>query len=102
MSTVPTPARKEAERALELDKRPAWACRLVESSTGRQLGIMFKWLDGPWTGSPDDHFTDDGGRNYKRVSGSIFPPDLHFGEIETDPQKLTSLRRLMIAYLEQS
>ncbi len=104
MTIIRTPAHKEQERTLRLDNRPARACYIVENATGQRMGVRFIWLDGPWACSPDVHFTDDGGRTYKRVSSSLLPPDFkmdqQIGEIETDPEKLSSLQRLMLAYKE--
>lgn len=99
-----TLAHKEAERTIRLDNRPAWGCYLTENATGRRLGVRFTWLNGPWACSPDKHFTDDGGNTYKRVSSFLQPPDWivdqQIAEIETDPEKLSSLRRLMASYRE--
>ncbi len=104
MSVIRTLAHKEQVRTLRLDNRPAWGCYLVESATGQRMGVRFTWLDGPWTSSPVEHFTCDGGHTYKRVSGSLLPPDLtmglQIGETETDSERLASLARLMVAYRE--
>ena len=103
MRVIRARAHKEEERVLRLDRRPAWVSLLIDDATGRQIGIRFKWLDGPWACSPDEHFTEDG-RSFRRVSSSLEISDLamekEIGEIETDPKKLDCLAGLQLAYLE--
>lgn len=104
MTIIRTPAHNEAERTLRDENRPAWGCFFVEDATGDCMGVRIIWLDGPWACSPDEHFTDDGGYTYKRMSSSLLPPDWtmdkRVGEVETDPEKLSSLQRLIVAYQE--
>ena len=102
MNIIPTHIHKEAVRPLQLDKRPAWGCLFVEDATGKCIGARLTWLDGP-ASCPDEHFTDDDGQTYRRMSGELFPLDwsvssIQLGEIETDHSKLSSLRRLMEVY----
>src|SRR5260370_23599523 len=99
-----TSVHKECEKRLVLDNRPAWACFFVEDATGRWMGVRLKWLDGPWACTPDEHFTEDGGHTYKRVSSSLswsgWNMQKEIGLVETDAEKLASLNRLMAAYKE--
>jgi len=101
---IRTRAHKEEERTFCHENRPAWGCFFVEDATADCMGIRLTWLDGPYACSPDEHFTDNGGCTFKRVSSSLLPPDWtmdkQIGEIETDPDKLSTLEKLMVAYQE--
>ena|ERR1700733_564774 len=103
MATTLTRAHKTQERKLRLENRPVWVCCFVENSTGLFIGVRFKWLDGPWALSTDEHFTEDG-QTYKRLTTSFCLAGLaiekEICEIETNPEKLASLAKLKAAYEE--
>jgi hypothetical protein len=105
MSITRERVRKEGERSFTYAKRPAWGCLFVSDDTsGVIVGARLKWFDGPWSSSPEEHLTDDGGITFKRVTSSLLPPDWlmnkDIGEIETDPEKLLELPKVWAAYRE--
>jgi hypothetical protein len=94
-------AHKRDEVTLRFENRPAWVSSLTDDATATVNGAMLKWLDGPYACSPEQHYTDDYGDTFVKMT-SYLGPDWGMvkvmGEVETDPEKVERLKNLWMAY----
>lgn len=97
-------AHKQLEATLRFrHNRPAWVSLLVSDETGKVDGAMLKWLNGPYACSPEQHYTDDYGDKFRRMTSHIgadwgAPMLKVIGDFETDPEKIEALKDLWITY----
>ena len=97
-------AHKQFEVTLRFrGNRPAWVSSLVNGETGTVEGAMFKWLDGPYACSPEQHYTEDYGDTFRTMTSHIgtdwgAPMLKLIGDVETDPEKIEALKDLWITY----
>jgi len=94
-------AHKQDEVTLRFRNQPAWVSSLANDATGAIDGAMFKWLDGSYACSPDQHYTDDYGDTFLKMTsrlGTDWGMVKLKGEVETDLEKVETLKDLWITY----
>jgi hypothetical protein len=94
-------AHKQDEVTLRFRNRTAWVSSLAADASGAIEGAMFKWLDGPHACSPEQHYTDDYGDTFHRLTSQIGTDGCIVklkGDMETHPEKVRALKDLWITY----
>jgi hypothetical protein len=95
-TVIRTSVRKLDERRFHISGHTAWVCRLVADGSKETAGVRLRVLR-PFATSPNDYFTDDGGKRFVRVSNFAGEHglDMSLGENEPDPKTLTTLRQVL-------
>lgn len=94
-------ARKEEAATLRFRNRPAWVVSITNDTTGAVDGARFTWLDGPYACSPDQHYTNDYGDTFRKMTGYLLTDGTMLsqqGDVETSREKIEALKDLWVAY----
>src|SRR5713101_3494251 len=101
MSTiVRTAVHKRSPRHFLVDGLQVWVTCL-DTDDNEPFGMRIMWLEHKYSCSPLDHITLDDGNSYQKYSsfwmtdGTV---DMRIEEYETNPEKLTRLNRILLAY----
>ena len=98
---IRTPVHKRTPLHFLVDGLQVWVSYLDANENG-PYGVRLMWMEDQYSCSPLQHITDDGGQTYKKYesfmllgSGAL---DMRIGEVETDPEKLNRLQKILVEY----
>jgi hypothetical protein len=101
MSTiVRTAVHKRSPRHFLVDGLQVWVTCL-DTDDNEPFGMRIMWLEHKYSCSPLDHISLDDGNRFQKYSsfwmtdGTV---DMRIEEYETNPEKLTRLNRILLAY----
>lgn len=99
---IHTPVHKRALLHFLVDGLQVWVS-YVDEDTGRPFGVVFRWMEHKYSVSPLEHITEDGGHTYRKFDtymmlGEPAAVDWRLADQETDPEKLSRLQKIWVAY----